>query len=286
MHAVGIAGDCRPAERGQIFSLLLASSSGSARLSRRRLEPRRNLVTERVSLGGIPVELVDTAGMRQASDEAEQIGIRKSREALAHADMVLMVLGATAAPGQQELKLLATLAQRRALVVVNKSDRPTLQTQWRRHWAAWACGGSHLGARRTRSGRATEKCWPWWAGAGGDGGRYVDQLSPIPGSHRNPGWPGSRGRRSRAKYSARDGTAGFVAALRHLDSLTGETTTDDILNLIFSTFCIGKSKKMFFVPPARLHILKCRKMDHPWLDTGKPNALSFRRKARLSRVSK
>src|SRR5580693_8161235 len=82
----------------------------------------RDLVTERVSLGGIPVELVDTAGMREASDEAEQIGIRKSREALADADMVLMVLDATAVPDQEELELLATLAQRRALVVVNKSD--------------------------------------------------------------------------------------------------------------------------------------------------------------------
>ena len=82
----------------------------------------RDLVTERVSLGGIPVELVDTAGMRAATDEAEQIGIRKSRETLADADLVLMVLDSTAVPGQEELELLATLAQRRALVVVNKSD--------------------------------------------------------------------------------------------------------------------------------------------------------------------
>src|SRR5271155_2049047 len=82
----------------------------------------RDPVTERVSLGGIPVELVDTAGMREASDEAERIGVRKSREALADADMVLLVLDATAAPGQEEMELLATLTQRRALVVVNKSD--------------------------------------------------------------------------------------------------------------------------------------------------------------------
>src|SRR6202046_5427748 len=82
----------------------------------------RDLVTERVSLGGIPVELVDTAGMREASDEAEQIGVRKSSEALADADMVLMVLDATVVPEQRELELLATLVQRRALVVVNKSD--------------------------------------------------------------------------------------------------------------------------------------------------------------------
>src|ERR1700683_3507969 len=65
---------------------------------------------------------VDTAGMRDASDEAEQIGIRKSREALADADMVLLVLDATAAPEQEELEMLATLARRRALVGVNKSD--------------------------------------------------------------------------------------------------------------------------------------------------------------------
>src|SRR6202044_3357740 len=82
----------------------------------------RDLVTERVSLGGIPVELVDTAGMRGGREEAEQIGIRKSREALADADLVLLVLDASAAPEQEELELLATLAQRPALVAVNKCD--------------------------------------------------------------------------------------------------------------------------------------------------------------------
>src|SRR5215469_2620077 len=52
----------------------------------------RDLVTETVSLGGIPLHLVDTAGMRRALDEAESIGIRKSMEALADADLVLVVL--------------------------------------------------------------------------------------------------------------------------------------------------------------------------------------------------
>ena len=52
----------------------------------------RDLVTETVALGGIPVKLVDTAGIRSALDEAEGIGIRKSKEALADADLVLVVL--------------------------------------------------------------------------------------------------------------------------------------------------------------------------------------------------
>src|SRR5947209_12683980 len=55
----------------------------------------RDLISETVALGGIPVRLVDTAGIRRALDEAESIGIRKSMEALADADMVLVVLDAS-----------------------------------------------------------------------------------------------------------------------------------------------------------------------------------------------
>ncbi len=55
----------------------------------------RDLVSETVSIGGIPVRLVDTAGIRTALDEAESIGIRKSLEAIADADVVLVVLDLT-----------------------------------------------------------------------------------------------------------------------------------------------------------------------------------------------
>src|SRR5580692_11719545 len=57
----------------------------------------RDLVSETVAIGGIPVKLVDTAGIREASDEAESIGIRKSKEALADADLVLVVMDASQA---------------------------------------------------------------------------------------------------------------------------------------------------------------------------------------------
>ena len=172
----------------------------------------RDLVTERVSLGGIPVELVDTAGMREASDEAEQIGIRKSREALADADMVLMVLDATAAPGQEELELLATLAQRRALVVVNKSDlaHPSAAMEE-------ALGGLGLPVVHTsalsgrRSGRAeAEDAGDGRRPHGGDGEWHADQPAPIPGGNGNAGSLAAAGVGGRTKHSARDGAAGSV----------------------------------------------------------------------------
>ena len=70
----------------------------------------RDLVTETVALGGIPVRLVDTAGIRHALDEAEGIGIRKSMEALADADLVLVVLDSSEPAGAEDQRLLALVA--------------------------------------------------------------------------------------------------------------------------------------------------------------------------------
>jgi tRNA modification GTPase len=202
----------------------------------------RDLVTERVSLGGIPVELVDTAGMREASDEAEQIGIRKSREALADADMVLMVLDATVAPGQEELELLATLAQRRALIVVNKSDLAHPSNAMEE-----ALGGLGLPVVHTS------------ALSGQGVGELKEKMLALVGERTVETESGmlTSLRQYQAVSATLEGLAAAGAAagqniphemvlldlyggLRHLDSLTGETTSDDILNLIFSTFCIGK----------------------------------------------
>ena len=89
----------------------------------------RDLVTETVALGGIPVKLVDTAGIRRALDEAESIGIRKSMEALADADLVLVVLDSSEPAGAEDHRLLELVAQRTAILVENKSDKTSSQFQ-------------------------------------------------------------------------------------------------------------------------------------------------------------
>ncbi|MFY9852331.1 MAG: tRNA uridine-5-carboxymethylaminomethyl(34) synthesis GTPase MnmE, partial [Terracidiphilus sp.] len=86
----------------------------------------RDTVSERISLEGIPLELVDTAGLREglhgSLEEAEQLGIRRSREALADAALVVVVLDATEPLNDEEHRLLAAVEGRPALVAVNKSD--------------------------------------------------------------------------------------------------------------------------------------------------------------------
>src|SRR5690349_11066123 len=81
----------------------------------------RDLVTETVAIGGIPIKLVDTAGIRRALDEAESIGIRKSMEARADADIVLFVLDASEPLGDEDRELLMHVERRTAIAVHNKT---------------------------------------------------------------------------------------------------------------------------------------------------------------------
>src|SRR5437667_6824635 len=74
----------------------------------------RDLVSETVAIGGIPVELVDTAGIRRALDEEESIGIQKSMEALADADLVLIVLDCSLPVTVEDRELVQQAAQRAA----------------------------------------------------------------------------------------------------------------------------------------------------------------------------
>ncbi len=83
----------------------------------------RDTVEDDYSLGGIPVRLVDTAGLRQTGDKIEQIGIERSLKALESADLVLLILDATVGLTDYDRKLLQTQAQKKTVVVWNKIDQ-------------------------------------------------------------------------------------------------------------------------------------------------------------------
>lgn len=203
----------------------------------------RDLVTERVSLGGIPLELIDTAGLRTAEDEAESIGIQKSREALADADVVLLVLDATAdGLTHDEKLLLEQLRTRRSLVVANKMDLA------RGKAASEIIPAEKLG-RMIQTSALT-----------GEGISELREaiLTLIRGEGKEVETGLMTNLRQQqavtetlqALHAAEQAILANVphemllidlhTALRSLDALTGVTTADDILNLIFSTFCIGK----------------------------------------------
>jgi tRNA modification GTPase len=198
----------------------------------------RDLVTERISLDGIPLELVDTAGLREGFEEAEQLGIARSREALADAAFVLIVLDATQPLNEEEHRLLEAVEGRPSIVAINKCDLetpdpvahetaavPTVHTS--------ALTGEGIPILRERILAIVT------GGSGAEDGvltsiRHHQAITTALTAL------GDAEQANAAAIPHEMILLDLYRALWALDSLTGQTTSDDILNLIFSTFCIGK----------------------------------------------
>lgn len=86
----------------------------------------RDVLDERLSVGGVPVRLIDTAGVREAKDEAERIGVDRAKQALETADAVLLVLDGSVPEGAEDLRLLKGTEGRTRIVIANKSDLGTV----------------------------------------------------------------------------------------------------------------------------------------------------------------
>jgi len=209
----------------------------------------RDLVTETVAIGGIPVRLVDTAGIRKALDEAESIGIQKSMEALADGDLVLVVFDASAERTMEDEELLAQAVQRPMIVVENKSDLgrhdhsvsakiPTSGKPGQK-WATphvFTSAVTGEGLAELRAEILKHICGDTGAQETGfltnirHAGLIQDSLTAL----------GAAQTAVTDKVPHEMLLLDLYNALRPLDAITGATTTDDILNLIFSRFCIGK----------------------------------------------
>jgi len=204
----------------------------------------RDVIAERISLDGIPVELMDTAGLRESADEVETQGIERTRSAIAEADLVLLLLDAsTTVEGDalrltpEDEKLLIGLEGRSPVVVLNKIDIarpahwPQAQIQIAQVSALTGEGVAELRAHLLHRVRGTAN--------NAEGGMLTSlrHYEAIEGCRQALA-------RSRAALEQRVPhemlLLDLYSALQQLDQLTGATTADDILNRIFSSFCIGK----------------------------------------------
>jgi tRNA modification GTPase len=204
----------------------------------------RDLVSETVSIGGIPVRLVDTAGIRDAHDEAESIGVRKSREALADADIVLVVLDAShpadddAARGR-DTELICQVARRSAIVVQNKIDAITTAP-------LLPDGGLPVVMTSAKTGQGIDFLRAKIIQLAGGNGAAQPEAGFLTNVRHQKLVQGSIAALDDATAAIPRKTPhemlllDLYRALRPLDEITGATTADDILNLIFSSFCIGK----------------------------------------------
>ncbi len=197
----------------------------------------RDLVSETAAVEGIPVRFVDTAGIRLGQDTVEKLGIERSYQAMADADLTVVVVDASvpATPEDHEL-IRRAREQGKYLVALNKSDLPRCAERF-------PIEGILVSAL-TGEGIADVRRG------------IIDALAPQGRLEQEGGFITSlrheqllKEAKEALEQAARAAAVGIphemllldlYAALRPIDGITGATTADDILNRIFSTFCIGK----------------------------------------------
>jgi tRNA modification GTPase len=232
----------------QGFTLAIAGrpNVGKSSLFNRLLEQDRAIVTpipgttrdtvsETTTMEGIPVRLVDTAGIRQSTDEVESLGIERSYQAMADADLTLLVLDLSAELTAEDRTLLEKLAGRRPLTVGNKCDLPRKLSVIESLHEVSASSGAGIAKLKTALLRTLA---PQGLATPESGsitslrheGLLRESLEALENAERAVGFGIPH------EMLLLD----FYAALRPIDAITGATTADDILNRIFSTFCIGK----------------------------------------------
>jgi tRNA modification GTPase len=192
----------------------------------------RDLVSEVAAIQGIPVKFVDTAGIRSGQDLVETLGIERSYQAMADADVTLVVLDLSAPLHADDVALMERAKdQGRWILIGNKADLPR-----RAEPPQEAIFVSAL------------------TGEGMD--RLREAIAPMASREQDSGMITSIRHEqllresmealAQARKAAEFGIPhemlllDLYAALRPLDAITGATTADDILNRIFATFCIGK----------------------------------------------
>ena len=192
----------------------------------------RDIVRETILIHGMPVNILDTAGLREASDLVEQEGIRRTRHALSQADLILLLRDGSALDDAADDELPANIPQ---LLAYNKADQTPPAVQAQHADGLWLSAKTGAGIDALRDAIACAV------------GRDSREESPYI----------ARERHLRALHQAERHYQHALAQLHStqngeliaedlrlahdaLGSITGATSSDDLLGHIFSSFCIGK----------------------------------------------
>lgn len=201
----------------------------------------RDQLHEKLVIGNIPISLIDTAGLRETEDTVESIGVERSRLTMADADLVILLLDATVGFTPEDEEIWKSIEPLNHLIVVNKIDlgiSPDIESTIANH--------------RSDIVRISAKT-----------GENLDGLEHaiVDPFHKDDVEPGSFLISDARHFDLLERTAeeiehsinlldqkmseeivlvGLHNAIRYLGEITGETTTEDMLTRIFSTFCIGK----------------------------------------------
>ncbi len=238
---------------GATVAIAGVANVGKSRLLNRLAGEERAIVDEtpgttrdylhaEVSVAGIPVLLIDTAGLRETGDPVEREGVRRSRDVIAQADLVLFVLDGGRMAGEGDLEAYRDVAGRPHLVVVNKSDLPARTT------GQEFAGEKGRGVVRVsaKTGEGMEALAAAVARELAPGEGAIQAQAPLTRERHRLAVEKALSSLARAKESASAGlplefpAADVREASVALAELLGEVAPEEVLDAVFSRFCIGK----------------------------------------------
>mgnify|MGYP001335277756 CR=1 FL=1 len=203
----------------------------------------RDIVEESVSISGIPLRLLDTAGIRETSDVVERIGVERSKNAIEDADLILLVVNNHEPLHEDERKLLKQMKDRPTIVVVNKMDLPS-QLELAEIEADYVQGRIvQLSAKEGSGIEALEEAVSklFFSGEVESGDlTYVSNARHIALLHQ------ARQSLEDAISATHEGVPidliqiDLAAAWESLGGILGDSAGDSLLDQIFSQFCLGK----------------------------------------------
>jgi tRNA modification GTPase len=202
----------------------------------------RDTLAESIGIDGVPVTLIDTAGIRSSSDEIESIGVARAKREAADADLLIVVIDGSESLLDEDHFVLAEVADVRHIVALNKSDLPTFST------TIFAprepnCAAVVAVSAKNETGLDSLRAAilkPFANGKAHSEGLLITNARHHELLGRSIAAIASSERLLREHTSEEIILVGLHNALRYLGEITGETTTEEILGQIFSTFCIGK----------------------------------------------
>lgn len=198
----------------------------------------RDTLEEVLNLKGVPFLLIDTAGIIQSHDLVESLGVERSRRAIEQADFVLLVVDASEPLTGADKEIFDLVAGKIVLLVANKCDLPIkaklVGLPWEMVFTSALTGSGLDELREEMVAMAL-------------GGKVVSSDAPLVTNPRHKGaLARSESRLAQAVKDFREGMPeDFVAinltsALKALGEITGETVGEELLETIFSRFCVGK----------------------------------------------
>lgn len=203
----------------------------------------RDVIEEYINLDGIPLKIIDTAGVRESEDIVEKIGVKKTRDSLKKADLVLMMLDVSQGLTEEDLKVYDLIKNKPTILVINKTDLDQeidleqLQKKFKEHPLLWISVKEEQGIEELKNTILDEILHE---SISSDQEVMITKVR-----HRNALQNALKAVNNLKEALDNDMAYDFLTidlkdALFHLGSITGETVTEDIVDRIFSDFCLGK----------------------------------------------